>query len=194
MSGPNTIRRPVLLAVAAAGLLAGHALTYLIAAPQADRRASLLAHSGHGYLGLITEPILAFAVVATIALFLRGLTRPAAEVRPGSVAVSLIALQCAGFLSMEIVERVASGAPLTPLLHAWILPVGLLAQSVLGALSGWILHLVVRAAEIVAEALGRRVFPQPTSVAVPSGRSFVPHALRAARAEGQRAPPLTASI
>ena len=192
MSGPNRIRRPILLAVAAAGLLAGHALTYLIAAPQADRRASLLAHTGHGYLGLITEPILAFAVVATIALFLRGLTHPTGAVRPGSVAVSLIALQCAGFLSMEIVERVASGAPFTALFHTWILPAGLLAQSVLGALSGWFLHLVVRAAEIVAEALGRRVFPQPTSVAVPSGRALVLHDLHAARAHGQRAPPLVA--
>jgi hypothetical protein len=193
MSGPKAIRRPVLLAVASAGLLLGHTLTYLIASPQADRRASLLAHTGHGYLGLITEPILAFAVVATLALFLRGLTHPAGEVRPGSVAVSLIALQCAGFVSMEIVERVASGASLTALLHAWILPVGLLAQSVVGALSGWLLHLVVRAAEIVAEALAAaRVFPQPASIAVPKDRAFVVHGLRAARAHGQRAPPLMA--
>jgi hypothetical protein len=190
MSRPNAIRRPVLLAVAAAGLLLGHILTYLIAAPQADRRASLLAHTGHGYLGLITEPILAFAVVATIALFLRGLTHPVGAVRMRSVAVALIALQSAGFVSMEIVERVASGASLAALLHAWILPVGLLAQLSVGALSGWTLKLVVRAAEIVAEALASpRVFPQPTSVEVPGGRALVLRDFHAARAHGQRAPP-----
>lgn len=193
MSGPNSIRRPILLAVAAAGLLVGHALTYLIAAPQADRRASLLAHTGHGYLGLITEPILAFAVVATLALFLRGLTRPAGEVHPRDVAVALIALQCAGFLSMEIMERLASGAPLAALLQSWILPVGLLAQSLMGALSGWLLRLVVRAAEIVAETLAApRVFPQPTSVAVPSDRSLILHDFDAARGHGERAPPVMA--
>jgi hypothetical protein len=89
--------------LAFAGAVAGHALGYTVAHPDAHERAAVLLSTGHGsFAGLVTAAALAGAVVL-LALTVRGLRR-----RPvgfGWLAGRLVPLQLAIFTFLELAER-----------------------------------------------------------------------------------------
>ncbi len=147
---------------ALAGLLLGHALTYVLASPDAPRRAALLRATGHGYLPLLHRAALILAVAGVAALVARASWRRAAV--PRSVArltVPLAATQVVAFVAQEIVERAVVGAPLNGL--APILAVGVPAQIVLAVLAAYLFRWLTRTAAGLAESAARaaRGLPLP---------------------------------
>lgn len=150
------------LAVAGAaggGLLAGHALDYLIVF-SGDDRAHVLAHTGHAYL---TRAPLLFAItfVAAVAgALLAGATAPSTATNaPRRTAALLVAVQTSAFLALETLERLMSGAVLGDLLGA-VTVVGVVAQIALAVVLAATLRLLFRAGHRIASTLRAR-FPQP---------------------------------
>jgi hypothetical protein len=191
------------LAVAAAGLFAGHVLIYRLVAPSALERAILLARTGHSYLPPAVVVGAAGAALAAIAAFVLGVRRgvsphPSAQ-SPGcrlglvrALAAPALA-QATAFVALELLERALAGAPLGGLLGP-LLPVGILLQLVVGTLGGLVLAGLDRAGEGVGRSLAaRRRAPRrrtvPRHPPVPA-RPFA--RLDRAGSLGIRGPPLPA--
>src|SRR6266511_3706293 len=162
------------------GLLAGHAIGYLLAVPDAHARTDALAHSGHGYLG--------YAPLALRALAgFRGVpSRPAAS-------PALVLLPPLAFAVQEHLERLVHTGLVswtTALQPSFLLGLALQLPFALAAL------LIARALESVAYAVGQALaaavpLTRPRSL-VPSSALVraVPHPAGLARGYGERAPPL----
>jgi hypothetical protein len=93
------------LPFAAAGWLGGHAVAYVLVAPDGDHRAHLLSESGHDYLG-VAPVVLACAVtlvVAGLALAIRAGFRGTARERVPVWPLALVPLF--GFAVQEHLER-----------------------------------------------------------------------------------------
>ena len=160
-------RRFVTLSVAAAGVLAGHWLTYLVSVPDARARTATLAATGHGYLSLVGELVTALAAMSIAAMFVGALVDAASGPRPGrALALRLSAIQVAAFCAMEVLERVMAGSPVGALARSAILPVGVLANvgvALLGAIVlRWILRTADRVADVAATASAAPILPRPT--------------------------------
>ena len=172
-------RRFVTLSVAAAGVLAGHWLTYLVTVPDAHARAAALAATGHGYLSLVGELVTVLAALSIAAAFVGALVDAGAGPRPGrALALRLLAIQVAAFCSMEVLERVMAGSPVGALARSSVLPVGVAANVGVAMLGAIVLRWILRTADRVAEAatgsaapiLSRRtlLMPLPAAPARPS--------------------------
>jgi hypothetical protein len=109
MSGRRSIRPSIVLGLALGGVLVGHTLAYRLLLPDAHARTLELARSGHGYLSGANVVGLVAAIVALSAVFLGRLLR-SEEAETWSILWRLVAFQMAAFASMEILERLASGA------------------------------------------------------------------------------------
>ncbi|TMK19261.1 MAG: hypothetical protein E6G68_06260 [Actinobacteria bacterium] len=137
------------LPAAAGGLVAGHFLTYVFLTPAGPHRAAFLRQTGHGYFAR------AVAVAAGLA---RGFVRRRAADAEGlswrALAVRFAVIQAAGFVVLEIIERLVVHAPLGGLVS--VLPVGLCVESAVAALVAAILVATARASESIASALVRR--------------------------------------
>ena len=186
-------RRLVTLGVAAAGVLAGHWLTYLVDVPDAHARAAVLAATGHAYLSIAGELVTVFATVSIVAVFLGALLDAGAGPRPGrALAVRLSVLQIGAFVAMEVLERVVSGASITTLLRGDILPTGVVANvavALIGALAlRWILRAADRVAERVASGRPAASFPRRALRAL-APVSFVRPSLVALACVPPRGPP-----
>lgn len=138
-----TARAPLswLAALATAGIVAGHTLTYWAVAPGPVHRDALLAATGHTYWhAAVAVAVVAtmWAVSACVARNVRWVLSPGADGRlrqgveqePGGFATRLVLLQVTGFVVMEIAERAAAGAPLstTTLFAHGTLLLGVVAQ------------------------------------------------------------------
>jgi hypothetical protein len=160
-------RRFVTLSVAAAGVLAGHWLTYLVSVPDASARTATLAATGHGYLSLVGELVTALAALSIAAVFVGALVDAGSGPRPGrALALRLSAIQVAAFCAMEVLERVMAGSPVGALARSDILPVGVVANiavALLGAIAlRWILRTADRVAEVAAGGSAAPILPRPT--------------------------------
>ena len=160
-------RRFVTLSVAAAGVLAGHWLTYLVSVPDGRARTAALAATGHGYLSLVGELVTAFAALSIAAVFVGALVDAGSGPRPGrALALRLSAIQVAAFCSMEVLERVMAGSPVGALARSAILPVGVLANvgvALLGAIAlRWILRAADRVADAAEAGAAAAILPRPT--------------------------------
>src|SRR6266567_1344867 len=158
--GPLSSRSARSLAVAVAGLLAGHILIYRIVAPGPLQRAALLQTTGHGYLPAALALGIALAALAAGGAVLLGFRRGAGgdAGRRGSLVrwVLLPAVgQAAAFLVLEVLERVLAGAPLSSLLGP-LLPVGVALQLLVGAAGGLVLAGLDRAGEAAGRAAAVR--------------------------------------
>jgi hypothetical protein len=147
------------LAVAAAGLFAGHIVIYRIVAPDASQPAAL--GVSHAYLPLALAVGLLAAVVAGAGAFLLGYRRGTAPEpcnRPrltGTLVLPAVA-QAAAFVALEVLERVLAGASLGSLAGP-LLFVGVALQLVAGAAGGLVLAGLDRAGELTGRAVaGRR--------------------------------------
>jgi hypothetical protein len=146
-------RTPRGLAVAAAGLFAGHVLVYRILAVRDG--------APHAYLPVALVLGLALAAVGGVGAFLLGFRRatvPGARGRRFGLAASIIlpaVAQAAAFLALEFLERALAGAPLGSLLGP-LLPVGVALQLVVGAIGGLVLAGLDRAGEMAGKAVAAR--------------------------------------
>lgn len=187
-------RRRSVLGIAAGGVLLGHAITYALADPNAHERTADLARTGHAYLGIANDLGLVVALVALSAVFLGGLTRGHGDLPSlRGVTGRLAVFQMMAFASMELLERISAGAPMTGVLHHGILPLGLVIQVVVAALGALIIRWLLRAADRIAWALGRAPAPFDRATAAFTIPTFHVPARPALAAAGIRGPPLLAS-
>jgi hypothetical protein len=170
--GPMGNRVARTLAVAVAGLFAGHVIVYRILAPGPLQRSVLAGGASHAYLpfALAIGLVLAMAAGArTFRLgFQRATDRGIGQRRPGFAGTLILpaVAQAAAFIALEVLERVLAGAPLGNLLGP-LLPVGVALQLVVGAIGGLLLAGLDRAGELTgrAVAVARR----------PTGPTIEPH-------------------
>jgi hypothetical protein len=129
------------------GLVAGHAVDYVVTFPSASHRHSFLELSGHAHMHTLRPISIGLAVLAAIFSVWRGSREGKAGGRGSYIqyAIGLIAFQTVGFLGMEIVERTSSGTGLASL------PIGLLA---LGVVIQVVIALVAALVLVGLEAFG----------------------------------------
>ena len=143
-------RRGWAFGVAGGGVLLGHWITYSLVAPGAAERTTLLASTGHAYLGAAYQVGLALTLVAFAALFLGQVIRPLGAPSSSGLTLRLAGFQAAAFMAMEISERLASGAPIGELFHGLLLPIGLVVQLCVAGLGTLAIRWILRAADIAA--------------------------------------------
>ena len=184
MHDGNARRTGVILGVAAAGLLLGHWLTYLLDVPS-HARDQVLQATGHGYLTTAGRLAAVTAAASLAIVFLGRLTRREPGAPFIAIAGRLAAVQISAFVAMEILERLGAGAPMHDL--TTILPVGVSAQAVVALAGAWLLRSVLHAAE-VADSLAMSLPPSvpraeriltPVVFASPRGLSLQRHSSRA---------------
>jgi hypothetical protein len=147
------------LAVAAAGLFAGHILIYRIVAPDASQTAA--AGGSHAYLPVAFAVGLLAAALAGAGAFLLGYRRGTApgssHPRPGLIGMLVIpaVAQAAAFVALEVLERALAGAPIGGLVGP-LLSVGVTLQLVVGAAGGLLLAGLDRAGELTGRAVTAR--------------------------------------
>jgi hypothetical protein len=152
--------RPAFLLVVA-GLWLGHTLSYLLAIPDADRRARVLQETGHSYLHLLGDLALIVAVAAVLTVAFRAL-RDGPDAR-GSSTSWLVwrvgVVQVAAFVAVEIGERIASHATFAELLGDHLLGIGIALQLLIAAAGVVVLRWIATVTARLGEALARS--PQP---------------------------------
>jgi hypothetical protein len=169
--------RMAMLPAAAGGLVAGHFLTYVFLAPAGSSRAILLRHTGHSYFPRAIAAAAALGAIAMGAAAARGTARRHAHAPSygwRALAPRMAIVQAAGFVALEIVERVIVHAPLAGI--ATVLPVGFAVESLVAAGVAALLCLAVVAAEAVAHNLAvrpRRPLVPPPPAPLPAGRDDV---------------------
>lgn len=160
MSCRESSRPSLVVGLAFGGVLLGHTVAYRLLIPDVHTRALELAASGHGYLSGANAIGLVGAIIALAALFLGGVMRTQDAVPP-HLAARLVAFQMAAFLSMEVLERIASGGGTQHL--ASVLVIGLPVQVLIAALVALVARLLLRVAAAIADLLA----PVPTWATTP---------------------------
>jgi hypothetical protein len=180
--------------LAFAGVVFAHRLAYIVAFPDPHHRSTVLESTGHHYLpllGVLSIAALAAGIIGLVAqrLLHAGARRPGLDLNFRSVAAHLAVLQCAGFLGLELTERLLSGAELELLLAEPATVVGLLVQLVV-AIAGAILVTVLRSAvDRFTDRRYRDEFLPTTSPARPRWRALPLRFRVAAGGATVRAPP-----
>ena len=155
--------------MASAGVILGHWLAYLLAVPQAEERAQVLAASGHGYwliavklavvLGLAS---LGAVVAGRLSARLHGEAAPRESLL--GLAVPLAATQVVAFAAMEVVERLLAGVSVAGMFQNHVVFFGIAVQVVLALAGALVLLGFGRgAARVIAVVLAARSFPRPAS-------------------------------
>ena len=183
---------PIAIPLAVLGTLAGHAIGYRLAVPDAHHRAHILAQSGHGYLSYAPVAIgLCLGLVAVGFAAAVGAARARRGERLRVPAWVVAALPPATFVFQEFAERygyhgtVAWGAVLEPSFL-----IGLLAQVPFAALAAAAAFLLGRAARRLGELLADATRPALGVVlAQPLVAVDLPRAPILARGYAGRGPP-----
>jgi len=195
---PRIFRGLPLLAGAAVGVFVGHAVTYLIVFPSAAARAREIADSGHGYWPDAIRLLVQFAAfsIATLAVrTLRERARASGDLAdpPGELfrwlMIRLGALQAAGFIVMEVTERLATGDPIRASLTPGLLLVVIGVQLLIAAVIALALIIVARVVEHLT-TVARAPYERESAPAM----WFAPVLIRARKARpagawGTRGPP-----
>jgi hypothetical protein len=190
------VDRPAALGpLGAVGMVLGHWLSYLLAAPRATVRARLLAATGHGYWLVAVRAAVVCAVAALAGVLIRAMAERLRGEAPGSggpgaTAVALGAIQVGGYVAMEVVERLVARAPLSTLLVHDVLVLGVLIQIGLAGLLSLALWWLRRAADrLVTLALPDAVRPRRRTLAIVSLPTDVVPVVRLVSGHATRAPP-----
>ena len=153
------LRRFPVFAVAAAGVLVGHWLTYALLLAQPARREAVLSSTGHGYLRVASVTVLVLILLAlgsAVMCALDARMDPADASRTARIRrlfPRLWLLQGATFAGMEVAERLVARAPLGVFLGR-VLLVGLLVQALAAVVGAVLLHVLHRAAASLARLVG----------------------------------------
>lgn len=176
---------------AAAGLVLGHALAYLIAIPDPHHRAFALQRTGHAYLPALDQAVLMLLVAGMAAVVVRAFAGTDDRTqRFGRLATVLVVAQTCGFAAQEVLERLVSHAPLGGLAHDHILVTGIAVQVVVAIVAAAILWLFARTATRLAAVVSARAsLPRVRVVFALPVTARRPHALLFATAGSVRAPP-----
>ena len=189
--GPRPRGLPV-FGTAAAGLVLGHALAYLIAIPDPHQRVFALQRTGHAYLPALDQAVLMLVVAGMAAVVVRAFAHPdrGATDRFGRLARVLVIAQTCAFAAQEVLERLVSRAPLGGLAHDHILVTGIAVQVVVAIVAAGILWLFARTATRLAAVIATRTrLPRVRVVFALPVTARRPHAPLFATAGSVRAPP-----
>ncbi|MDQ3915356.1 MAG: hypothetical protein M3323_08525 [Actinomycetota bacterium] len=179
-----------LVLVALAGLLAGHAASYFVVAPDTHDRAALLAMTGHSQHGPLGTLAVAAAFAGVIGIVMGCVRARCSVAGPGvsrvRVAALLWAVQTAGFVVLEAWER---GHGAAGLLQEPAFLIGLVVQLVV-ALVATALVMLVR---VTVDALLRLFAAPPSEASAPllpaTRRAAVPATSVGRAAWNLRGPP-----
>jgi hypothetical protein len=177
---------------AAAGLVLGHGLAYLIAIPDPHQRAFALQSAGHAYLPALDQAALMLAIAGVAAVVVRAFARrgDGATERFGRLATLLAVVQTFAFAGQEVLERLVSGAPLGELAHDQILVIGVLVQVLVAIVAAGVLWLLAKTSSLLAATFEvRERLLRERTVLAPPVTAWRPHALVLATAGSIRAPP-----
>ena len=176
---------------AAAGLVLGHALAYLIAIPDPHQRAFALQRTGHAYLPALDQAVLMLVVAGMAAVVVRAFAHTGDRTeRFGRLARVLVVAQTCAFAAQEVLERLVSRAPLGGLAHDHILVTGIAVQVVVAIVAAAILWLFARSATRLAAVVAVRTsLPRVRVVFAVPVTARRPHAPLFATAGTVRAPP-----
>lgn len=191
--GPRLRGFPI-FGTAAAGLVLGHALAYLIAIPDPHQRVFALQRTGHAYLPALDQAVLMLVVAGMAAVVVRAFAhtgdRPDRPERFGRLVRVLVVAQTCAFATQEVLERLVSGAPVGGLAHDHILVVGIAVQIVVAIVAAGILWLFARTATRLAAVVAARTrLPRVRVVFALPVTARRPHAPLFATAGSVRAPP-----
>jgi hypothetical protein len=174
------------------GLVAGHGIAYLIAIPNAQRRAAVLQSTGHAYLPLLVEIGLILAVAGAASLVMHAFGS-GGRVREGSLvrtASGLGALQASAFVVLEVVERLLTHMPLHELASDHLLAIGVVVQLGVALTGALVLRAMARTAARLALVSVRSHTPRPSGlVPIPLVRTLDRRPVLVG-AVGVRGPPL----
>jgi hypothetical protein len=188
----RSLRIFTLVGTALAGLVGAHLLDYFLVLPDAASRHAVLAETGHGYMGLALWLAVASAIMAGVTSVALGIRRGSGSADEplafGSLAWRLVVLQPAGFLVLELVERIAAGVPAHHLLEP-VIAVGVLLQALVALIGAAILVALARGGELVGKALSRRSDFERAASSFNVPRYLVPSGRRFSRPGPIRAPP-----
>ena len=176
---------------AAAGLVLGHALAYLIAIPDPHQRVFALQRTGHAYLPALDQAVLMLVVAGMAAVVVRAFAHTGdLRERFGRLARVLVVAQTCAFAAQEVLERLVSRAPLGGLAHDHILVTGIAVQVVVAIVAAAILWLFARSATRLAAVVSARAsLPRVRVVFALPVTARRPHAPLFATAGSVRAPP-----
>ena len=188
--GPRLRGFPI-FGTAAAGLVLGHALAYLIAIPDPHQRAFALQRTGHAYLPALDQAVLMLLVAGMAAVVVRAFAHSGDRTeRFGRLATVLVVTQTCAFAAQEVLERLVSHAPLGGLAHDHILVTGIAVQVVVAIVAAAILWLLARTATRLAAVVSARAsLPRVRVVFALPVTARRPHAPLFATAGSVRAPP-----
>jgi hypothetical protein len=185
-------RRVATLGVAVGGVLVGHWLTYELVSPGGHARTTLLRATGHAYLGFANDLALILALAAFAALFVGQLSAANGTGRAVGITRRVVAFQVSAFVLMEVLERVTAGAPLSELIRAGVLPIGIATQAVVALVAAASIRWMLRVADRVAAVLSRpAVPPRAVAAAHPIPLPVFTAVRRHLSAAGVRGPPLS---
>ena len=181
-------------AMAAAGVVLGHWLTYVFAVPDAQVRTEILAASGHSYWLLAIKAAVVLGFVSLSTVFLRHLgaaTRgePTVADRLIALAARLSITQLVAFTAMEVAERIAAGAPVAAMFGHHLFVLGLAVQIVVGFAGAFFLLWFGRAAARICQAITARSPSRPAPSAARPSLLLVRPVPVLAGAGGLRGPP-----
>ena len=188
--GPRLRGFPI-FGTAAAGLVLGHALAYLIAIPDPHQRVFALQRTGHAYLPALDQAVLMLVVAGMAAVVVRAFAHSGDRTeRFGRLARILVVAQTCAFAAQEVLERLISRAPLGGLAHDHILVTGIAVQIVVAIVAASILWLFARTATRLAAVVAARAsLPRVRVVFALPVTARRPHAPLFATAGSVRAPP-----
>jgi hypothetical protein len=157
-SGEGRLRGLPVFGSAAAGLLLGHALSYMLAVPDPYHRDLVMARTGHGYLPAASQAAVIMALAAVAAILARAWSnRDRGETeRFSSIAGTLASVQIGAFVALEILERVVAGAPLGDLMRDHLLVIGIVVQVMVSLAGAAILAWFARTSALIVSATSGR--------------------------------------
>jgi hypothetical protein len=153
------LERARLLALAAAGAVCGHAITYALCLPNLPMRASVLRQTGHAYWhGAVAGAFVGamwFAILHVREHAAAGRHARAVSFGLAGAARQLGALQLLIFLAIEVAERLELGRGLGGLADHNLLLVGVAVQIAVAALLAGVAWMLGRGAEALGRAFAR---------------------------------------
>jgi hypothetical protein len=194
MPAGRLLRAGVVALIAPAGVMIGHALTYLLAVPDPAERAAVLAASGHQWwkLGAVIGPALAAAglVVLMVAILRRPPDGGRFRRELGRwLLPRLAACQLSLFFVIETVERALSGNAFSGNLYHEIIEHGVLAQALVALVITGLCWCLALAVDRACFAIDRLPVPSLFGLPAPARSRLHPPGVRL-RLLNARAPPL----
>jgi hypothetical protein len=191
--GPRVASRLWKVGLALAGVVAGHVVAYGLGIPDHAHRTHYLTATGHAYWPLAVAAagsagLVAAAVVVAARLRTRIEGEPPEPIVLRTLIPQLAALQTMIYLALEVVERLASNAPMATDLATSLLVRGVISQVVIACVAALLIAWLARLVERTGLAGGRPEW-QPPLVLLPP----IAPGLRASNIQagsvGARAPP-----